>query len=66
MYLVNKICLSNAIVDTVPELCQKVDFFLNKKGEKHFCLCYGINILDEMQNISTLMCESLKCEGNAF
>ena len=63
--------MSYALVDTAPELCQKGNFFPEKKDGRHFCLCQGIHmlslvILDKMQNISTLMHKSLKSEGKTF
>ena len=49
------------IVDTAPELCQKVIFFMKKgiKGIFVYVLEFMLS-LDKMQNISTLMCKTFE------
>ena len=62
VYLLDKIYVSRAIVDTAPELYQKGDFPL-KRDERHFvCVLELMLTLDKMLNISTLMCKKSKSE----
>ena len=37
VYLLNNMYLSCTIVDTAPELCQKVIMFSEKEDERHLC-----------------------------
>ena len=54
------------IVHTVPELCQKGDFFLKKKDGRHFCLFFEFRLtLDKMENSITLMLKRSKSEDRA-
>ena len=58
--MLSKIYVGWVIVTTVPELCQKCDFFPEKEDGRNFYVLEFMRTLDKMQNTSPLMCTKLE------